>query len=152
MYVLAEWLPSYKKRTQFHEVSSKTGWTFSSSITNMTLSTHQNETLMIKFNVFHVRALYYTKNIKHQRMHKGFFSSLVIHSYIFRPCWVILRENFLPWLHYGCTLQLSCWLCTNKCTKVFSSLVIHSHMFRPCWVIFRENFQHNQQLNYKVQP
>jgi hypothetical protein len=26
-----------------------------------------------KFNVFHVRALYYTKNFKHQQMHKEFF-------------------------------------------------------------------------------
>jgi hypothetical protein len=28
---------------------------------------------MSKFNVFHVCALYYTKNIKHQQMHKEFF-------------------------------------------------------------------------------
>jgi hypothetical protein len=26
-----------------------------------------------EFNVFHVRALYYTKNFKHQQMHKEFF-------------------------------------------------------------------------------
>jgi hypothetical protein len=28
---------------------------------------------MIEGNVFNVRALYYTKNIKHQQMHQGFF-------------------------------------------------------------------------------
>jgi ABC-type transport system involved in cytochrome bd biosynthesis fused ATPase/permease subunit len=29
-----------------------------------------------KFNVFHVRALYYTKNVKHQQMHEEFFRQL----------------------------------------------------------------------------
>jgi hypothetical protein len=40
-------------------------------------------------------------------MHKEFFSSIVTHSYMFRPCWVIFRKNFLLSLHWGCTLQLS---------------------------------------------
>jgi hypothetical protein len=26
---------------------------------------------------------------------------------MFRPCWVIFRENFSLQLHWGCTLQLS---------------------------------------------
>jgi hypothetical protein len=74
-----------------------------------------NELLFCTFNVFHVRALYYTKNIKHQQMRKGFFfSSLVTHSYMFRPCWVIFRANFLPWLHYGCT-QYTFSSSTIKC-------------------------------------
>jgi hypothetical protein len=30
----------------------------------------------LRFNVFHVRALYYTKNIKHRQMHKEFFRQL----------------------------------------------------------------------------
>jgi hypothetical protein len=36
-----------------------------------------------------------TKDINHQQMYKGFFSSIVTHSYMCRPCWVIFRENFL---------------------------------------------------------
>jgi hypothetical protein len=32
------------------------------------------KSLYILFNVFHVRALYYTKNFKHQQMHKEFFT------------------------------------------------------------------------------
>jgi hypothetical protein len=32
----------------------------------------ENCKMHIKFNVFHVRALYYTKNFKHQQMHKEF--------------------------------------------------------------------------------
>jgi hypothetical protein len=60
-----------------------------------------------KFNVFHVRALYYTKNINHQQMHKEFFSSIVTHSYMFRPCWVIFREKLSVVVTLVCTLQLS---------------------------------------------
>jgi hypothetical protein len=29
--------------------------------------------MLLTFNVFHVRALYYIKNFKHQQMHKEFF-------------------------------------------------------------------------------
>jgi hypothetical protein len=54
---------------------------------------------MIKFNVFHVRALYHTKNTDHKQMHKESLSSIVTHSYMFRPCWVIFREYFLLSLH-----------------------------------------------------
>jgi hypothetical protein len=63
---------------------------------------------LLKFNVFHVRALYYTKNINHQQMHKEFFSSIVnTHSYMFRPCWVIFREKLSVVVTLGCTIQLS---------------------------------------------
>jgi hypothetical protein len=41
----------------------------------------------------------YTKTLNHQQMHKEFCSSIVTHSYMFRPCWVIFRENFLLSLH-----------------------------------------------------
>jgi hypothetical protein len=58
----------------------------------------------LKFNVFHVRALYNTKTINHQQNAQRVLSSIVTHSYMFRPCWDIFRENFLLWLHYGCTL------------------------------------------------
>jgi hypothetical protein len=50
-----------------------------------------------------LKSFLFTKNIKHQQMYKRFFIPLT-HSYMFRPCWVIFRENFLPWLHYACTL------------------------------------------------
>jgi hypothetical protein len=50
----------------------------------------------------------YKKNTNHQQMHNEFFfSSIVTHSYMFRPYWVIFRENFLLSLHWRCTLQLS---------------------------------------------
>jgi hypothetical protein len=35
----------------------------------------------------------FTKNTNHQQMHRV-LSSIVTHSYMFRPCWVIFRENF----------------------------------------------------------
>jgi hypothetical protein len=34
------------------------------------------------------------KNISHKQMHRV-LSSILTHSYMFRPCWVIFRENFL---------------------------------------------------------
>jgi hypothetical protein len=46
------------------------------------------------FNVFHVRALYYTKTLITNKCTKRVLSSIVTHSYIFRPCWVIFRKNF----------------------------------------------------------
>jgi hypothetical protein len=67
--------------------------------------------------VFHVRALYDTETLITNKCTKRVLSSIVTHSYMFRPCWVIFRENF--------------WL---------SLLVTHSYMFWHCWVIFRENF------------
>jgi hypothetical protein len=48
-----------------------------------------------------------TKKIKHQQMHKEFFSSIITHSYMFRPCWVILREKLAVVVTLGCTIQLS---------------------------------------------
>jgi hypothetical protein len=47
------------------------------------------------------------KNFKHQRMHKEFFSSIITHTYIFRPCWVIFREKPSVIVTLGCTIQLS---------------------------------------------
>jgi hypothetical protein len=46
------------------------------------------------FYVFHVRALYYTKTLITNKCTKRVVSSIVTHSYMFRPCWVIFRENF----------------------------------------------------------
>jgi hypothetical protein len=47
-----------------------------------------------RFNVFHVRALYHTKTLITNKCTKLVLSSIVAHSYMFRPCWVIFRENF----------------------------------------------------------
>jgi hypothetical protein len=57
--------------------------------------------------VFHVRALYHTKTLITNKCTKRVLSSIVTHSYMFWPCWVIFRENFSLPLHYGCALQLS---------------------------------------------
>jgi hypothetical protein len=46
------------------------------------------------------------KNFEHQRMHKEFFSSIITHSYMFRPCWVIFREKPSVVVTLGCTIQL----------------------------------------------
>jgi hypothetical protein len=56
-------------------------------------------TQFFKSNVFHVRALYYTKTLIISKCTKRVLSSIVTHSYMFRPCWVIFRENFLLSLH-----------------------------------------------------
>jgi hypothetical protein len=53
---------------------------------------------LYKFNVFHVRALYYTKTLSPANAQRV-LSSVVTHSYMFRPCWVIFRENFPLSLH-----------------------------------------------------
>jgi hypothetical protein len=63
--------------------------------------------LSLKFNVFHVRALHHTKTLITNRCIKRVLSSIVTHSYMFRPCWVIFRDYFSLLLYYGCTLQLS---------------------------------------------
>jgi hypothetical protein len=54
---------------------------------------------VLEFNVFHVRALYYTKTLITSKCTKRVLSPIVTHSYMFRPCWVIFRENFLLSLH-----------------------------------------------------
>jgi hypothetical protein len=54
--------------------------------------------------MFHVRALYYTKTLITSKCTKRVLSSIVTHSYMFRPCWVIFRESFFvivtPTLHF----------------------------------------------------
>jgi hypothetical protein len=61
----------------------------------------------VYFYMFHVRALYHTKTLITNKCTKRVLSSIVTHCYMFRPCWVIFRENTLLPLHWGCTLQLS---------------------------------------------
>jgi hypothetical protein len=65
---------------------SGSGWTYA--------RTHTNKQYFPVFNVFHVRALYYTKTLITKKCTKRVLSSIVTHSYMFRPCWVIFRESF----------------------------------------------------------
>jgi hypothetical protein len=53
-------------------------------------------TVLLWFNVFHVRALYYTKTLITNKRTKRVLSSIVTYSYMFRPCWIIFRgEHFV---------------------------------------------------------
>jgi hypothetical protein len=36
-------------------------------------------------------------------MHKEFFSLIITHSYMFRPCWVVFREKPSVVVTLGCT-------------------------------------------------
>jgi hypothetical protein len=62
-----------------------------------------NTNLMCSMSVHYI----IQKIFKHQRMHKEFFSSIITHSYMFRPCWVIFREKPFVFVTLGCTTQLS---------------------------------------------
>jgi hypothetical protein len=63
--------------------------------------------------VFHVHALYYTKTLITNKRTKRALSSIITHPYMFRPCWVIFRENFFvivtlrlrSWVRMCCVLQ-----------------------------------------------
>jgi hypothetical protein len=69
--------------------------------------------------VFHVRALYYTKTLITNKCTKRILSPIVTHSYVFRPCWFIFRENFFVIvtlrLHFivECECAVDCVLCTG---------------------------------------
>jgi hypothetical protein len=66
--------------------------------------------------MFHVRALYYTKTLITNKCTKRVLSSVVTHSYMFRPCWVIFRENFFVVV----TLRLHFiveWECAVDCVR-----------------------------------
>jgi hypothetical protein len=47
------------------------------------------------------------KNINHQQNAQRVVSSIVTHSYMFRPCWVIFREKLSVVVTLGRTIQLS---------------------------------------------
>jgi fumarate reductase subunit C len=66
------------------------------------------------FNVFHVRALYHTKTLITNKCTKRVLSSVVTHSYMFRPCWVIFRENFSLPLLWGLHFIVE-WECAVDC-------------------------------------
>jgi hypothetical protein len=57
------------------------------------------------------------KNINHQQNAQRVLSSIVTHSYMFRPCWVIFRKNFCyrytkvalySWVRMFCVLWTLC--------------------------------------------
>jgi hypothetical protein len=91
------------------------------------------------FNVFHVRALYYTKTLITKKCTKRVLSSIVTHSYMFRPCWIIFRDNFFVIV----TLRLHFiveWECAAARTADSSTLqkqrstqsTAHSHSTIKC--------------------
>jgi hypothetical protein len=94
-----------------------------------------------KFNVFHVRALYYTKNITHQQMHKGVFSSLVtlLHvSTLLGHLQGELSAVVTLWLHFIVELLIA--YCAANASRD------HRESAPP-----KGHAVHNQELNYKVQ-
>jgi hypothetical protein len=57
-----------------------------------------------------------TKTLITNKCTKRVLSSIVTHSYMFRPCWVIFRENFFCCRYTKVALyswmRMCCWLCT----------------------------------------
>jgi hypothetical protein len=60
--------------------------------------TNKQTNKVILSNAFHVRALYHTKTLIANKCTKKVLS-IVTRYYMFRPCWVIFRENFSLPLH-----------------------------------------------------
>jgi hypothetical protein len=89
-----------------------------------------------KFNVSHVRALCYTKTLITNKCTKGVLSSVLTHSYMFRPCWVIFRENSFvvvtPRLHF--TVRGPARTAEGSCLQKQRStqLAAHSHSTIKC--------------------
>jgi hypothetical protein len=48
---------------------------------------------------FTINTIKHTKSLITNKCTKRVLSSIVTHYYMFRPCWVIFRENFLLSLH-----------------------------------------------------
>jgi hypothetical protein len=53
----------------------------------------------ILFNVFHARALYYTKNIKHQQTHKGFLLYTAYPTIQQNTKWRHTSSSYVGWTH-----------------------------------------------------
>jgi hypothetical protein len=102
--------------------------------------------------VFHVRALYYTKTLITNKCTKRVLSSIVTHSYIFRPCWVIFRENIFVIV----TLRLHFiveWECAVDCVLRCSwrrELSVVTACRPPKTTQYTVNSTFSR--NYKVQP
>jgi hypothetical protein len=57
------------------------------------------------------------KTLNTNKCTKSFFSSIITHSYMFRPCWVIFGEKLSVVVTLGCTIQLrENMLLTVHCT------------------------------------
>jgi hypothetical protein len=93
---------------------------------------HTVGNLIYSFNVFHVRALYYTKTLITNKCTKRVLSSIVTHSYIFRPSWVIFKENFFVIITLGLhfIVEWECAvdyvLCTGGVNSVRSRLALQA--------------------------
>jgi hypothetical protein len=67
--------------------------------------------------VFHARALYHTKTLITNKCTKRVLSSIVTHSYMFRPCWSSSGRTFCyrytkVALYTSSWVRMCCWLCT----------------------------------------
>jgi hypothetical protein len=68
-------------------------------------------------HIVHELFIFY-KNTNHQQMHKESLSLIVTHSYMFRPCCVIFRENFsyrYAKVALYSWVRLCCWLLAVYC-------------------------------------
>jgi hypothetical protein len=102
------------------------------------------------FNVFHVRAVYYTKTLITNKCTKRVLSSIITHSYMFRPCWVIFRENFfvIVTLRLHFTVE---WECGVGCVLWLCSAGPDRGGFTPPKAT-QYTVNSTFSLNYKVQP
>jgi hypothetical protein len=104
-----------------------------------------------RFNVFHVRALYYTKTLITNKCTHRVLSSIVTHSYMFRPSWVIFRENLfvIVTLRLHFIVEWECAVDCVLCTGGVNSL--RSGPARPPKTT-QYTVNSTFSLNYKVQP
>jgi hypothetical protein len=66
----------------------------------------------------------YTKTLITNKCTKRILSSIVTHSYMFWPCWVIFRENSFCYRYTKVALyswvKMCCWLCTALFSEVWT--------------------------------
>jgi hypothetical protein len=102
------------------------------------------------FNVFHVHALYYTRTLITNKCTKTVLSSIVTHSHMFPPCWVIFRENSFGIV----TLRLHFiveWECAVVCVlRCFWRRVLQAGTAESSRLQYTVNSTFS--LNYKVKP
>jgi hypothetical protein len=51
--------------------------------------------------IYYLKLICLYKNTNQQQMHKDSLSSIVTHSYMFRPCWVIFRQKLFVTVTLG---------------------------------------------------
>jgi hypothetical protein len=106
-------IPEERRSYQLYGGSLKSPIANGTSQRTLSITSEWNN--IAKINVFHVHALYHTKTLITNKCTKRVLSSIVTHSYMFRPCWVIFRENFC-YRYTKVALysweRMCCWLCT----------------------------------------